>query len=190
MVSCIAISATAIYVTNKSKEYNPELYNKIYEEFEKIGEFKEDYSDTMNIDKEIIDKINNLKQSENVIGKIKIDKIGIEYPILSETTDELMKIAPTKYCGPRPNGVGNLVLMGHNFYDGTQFSNLNYLVNGDKIEITDMSGEAVTYRVYEKSIIEPTDFSCTLQNTDVKCIVTLITCINGTDNRLVVKCKE
>ena len=101
-----------------------------------------------------------------------------------------MKIAPTKYCGPRPNGIGNLVIIGHNFYDGTRFSNLNKLVSGDEIEITDISGRTLVYNVYEKSIIKPNDFLCTIQNSDTQSFVTLITCINGTNNRLVIKCKE
>lgn len=155
-----------------------------------MNNISEENFDTVNIDEDVIKKIKERQQIENVIGEIKIEKIGIEFPILAETSDELMKIAPTKYCGPRPNAVGNLVIIGHNFYDGTLFSNLNNLLIGDVVEITDKSNTTIKYNVYEKRVIEPDDFSCTSQDTDNKSIVTLITCINGTDNRLIVKCME
>ena len=38
-----------------------------------------------------------------VIGLIQIDKIKLMYPILSETTRELLKLAPCRYYGPMPN---------------------------------------------------------------------------------------
>ena len=71
-----------------------------------------------------------------------------------------MKIAPTKYSGPRPNGLGNFVIIGHNYYDGTHFSDLFKLRIGDKIYITDLTGYKGEYKVFETKIIEPTDFSC------------------------------
>ena len=39
----------------------------------------------------------------NIIGIIKIDKLKICYPILSEINDDLLKIAPCKFSGPEPN---------------------------------------------------------------------------------------
>lgn len=38
-----------------------------------------------------------------VIGLIQIDKINLSYPILSTTTDELLKISPCRFYGPMPN---------------------------------------------------------------------------------------
>ena len=43
-----------------------------------------------------------------VIGIIKIDKIKLDYPILSDVSDELLKIAPCRFAGPLPNKIGNL----------------------------------------------------------------------------------
>jgi sortase (surface protein transpeptidase) len=40
-----------------------------------------------------------------VIGLIEIEKINITYPILSTTTDELLKISPCRFLGPMPNEV-------------------------------------------------------------------------------------
>ncbi len=40
-----------------------------------------------------------------VIGLIEIERIKLLYPILSNTTEELLKIAPCRYAGPMPNQV-------------------------------------------------------------------------------------
>lgn len=47
------------------------------------------------------------KNVENpfVIGLIQIDKINITYPILSTTSEELLKISPCRFYGPMPNEV-------------------------------------------------------------------------------------
>ena len=39
---------------------------------------------------------------------LKIDKIKLDYPILSEVSEDLLKIAPCRFAGPLPNNVGNL----------------------------------------------------------------------------------
>jgi len=126
-----------------------------------------------------------------MIGTIKIEKINLELPILSHYTEELMKVAPTRYAGPNPNCVGNLVIIGHNYYDNTHFSNLNKLTKGDEIIIRDINGIECVYKVCEKEVIAPTDFSCLEYGKDIpKSFVTLVTCTNGTKNRLVIKCEE
>lgn len=40
-----------------------------------------------------------------VIGLIEINAIGINYPIINEFNDELLKIAPCKFFGPNPNQI-------------------------------------------------------------------------------------
>ena len=67
------------------------------------------------------------------------------------------------------------------------------LKNGDKAKLTDLSGNTVTYQVYDKKVIEPTDVSCTSQMLarDMQIReLTLITCTNGGKQRLVVKLRE
>ncbi len=38
-----------------------------------------------------------------IIGNIKIEKLDISYPILSEISKEALKIAPCRFAGPMPN---------------------------------------------------------------------------------------
>ena len=124
---------------------------------------------------------------------LKIPKINIEYPVLSATSDALLFVSLNKYWGPQPNEVGNYCIVGHYYENGKMFGKLHKLKNGDKAELTDLSGNTVTYQVYDKKVIEPTDVSCTSQM--VACDMqirelTLITCTNGGKQRLVVKLRE
>lgn len=121
---------------------------------------------------------------------IKIPSLDIEYPVLSNTSDELLKISVNKLWGPDPNEVGNYVIVGHNYKSGKMFGKLSEISNGDEIELEDSSGRTVTYKVYDKYIVEPTDVSCTSQLTDGKREITLITCTNSGSQRLVVKAIE
>lgn len=72
----------------------------------------------------------NVIESETpfVIGIIKIDKINLIYPILSQTDDELLKISLCRYAGPMPGESGNLCIVGHNYIDNRFFGNLDIIV--------------------------------------------------------------
>lgn len=128
-------------------------------------------------------------------GILKIPKIGIEYPILSATSPELLFVSINKYHPKdlKPNEIGNYCIVGHYYENGKMFGKLHKLKNGDKAELTDLSGNTVTYQVYDKKVIEPTDVSCTSQMVarDMQIReLTLITCTNGGKQRLVVKLRE
>lgn len=125
-----------------------------------------------------------------VIGLINIPKINIEYPILSNTTDELLKMAPCRFYGPYPNKTGNLCIAAHNYDDNRFFSNLYKLDIGDIINIYDSSNSCITYSIYQKYEISIKDTSCTDQNTNGVKEITLVTCNNINKNRLIVKARE
>ena len=121
---------------------------------------------------------------------LKIPKINIEYPVLSATSDALLFVSLNKYWGPQPNEVGNYCIVGHYYENGKMFGKLHKLKNGDKAELTDLSGNTLKYRVYNKYVVEPTDTRCTSQLTDGRKELTLITCTNGGKQRLVVKLRQ
>lgn len=118
---------------------------------------------------------------------LKIPNLGIEYPVLSETSEELLKISINKLWGPGPNEVGNYCIAGHNYKSGKMFGKLKNINIGEKMELTDLKGRTVTYIVSEKYTIDPTDVSCTSQLTNGKRKLTLITCSNSGSKRLVVQ---
>lgn len=132
----------------------------------------------------------NLNEDFLVIGIIEIPKIEIKYPILSNTNDELLKISPCRFYGPYPNHIGNMCIASHNYDDNRFFSNLYKLNLGDIINIYDSNNLCVSYKVYEKYEISSKDTSCTSQNTEGKREITLVTCNNYNNNRLIIKACE
>lgn len=121
---------------------------------------------------------------------LKIDRLGIEYPVLSDTSEELLKISLNKIWGPNPNEIGNYCIAGHNYKSGKMFGKLKMINIGDTFTLEDLSGNEFTYEVYDKYVVEPDDVSCTTQHTDGKREVTLITCQNSGRQRLIVRARE
>lgn len=118
--------------------------------------------------------------------------MDIVYPIISETTDETLKIAPSKLWGPEPNCIGNLCIIGHNYtnLNGALFSGINKLKNGDLITITSLDKYVGKYEVYDHYEVADTDLEYTRQSTNGNREITLITCTNNSKKRLIVKCIE
>lgn len=125
-----------------------------------------------------------------VIGIIKIDKINLNYSILSMSNNDLLDISVCRFAGPMPNEVGNLCIAGHNYVDYKFFSRLNELQINDRISIFDLNGNKVDYKIYNKYEIKPSDTSCTFQDTDGLRVITLVTCNNVNGKRLVIHAKE
>jgi LPXTG-site transpeptidase (sortase) family protein len=126
----------------------------------------------------------------DVEGTIRLERLGIDYPVLSDTSEDLLKISINKYWGPAPNQVGNYCVVGHNYKNKKMFGRLSEAVNGDIVEVEDLNGRVVQYSVYDKYVVEPDDTSCTSQLTNGRREVTLITCTNYGTQRLVVKARE
>lgn len=120
-----------------------------------------------------------------------IPKLDISYPVLSKTSDELLKISLNKYWGNGPNNVGNYCIVGHNYANGKLFGKLSQMEIGDIAELKSTSnGKTVQYEAYAKYTVNPDDVSCTSQLTDGKREITLITCKNFGTQRLIIKCRE
>ncbi len=128
------------------------------------------------------------------LATINIPSIDCTYPILNDTTDELLKISPCKFHGSDPNEVGNFCIVGHNYRSDKFFSHVPKLSIGDDIEITDLVGEnkgrTLTYKVYDKYVVEPEDTRCTTQRTNGLKEITLITCTDDSKQRVIVKARE
>lgn len=123
-----------------------------------------------------------------VIGKIEIPKLNLEKYILSETSEQALKVAVTKTAGPRVNEIGNLCIAGHNY---TQtFGRLKELEKGDILILTDTYDRKITYQIYDTFKVSPTDTSCLSQDTKGEKEVTLITCTLGAIKRQIIKAIE
>ena len=117
-------------------------------------------------------------------------KLGITYPVLSDESERLLKVSLCKYWGPSPNSVGNYCIVGHNYKSGKMFGKLSMAELGDQVILSDLSGRKVTYSIYNKFKVDPTDVACTSQRTNGKREITLITCTTYGQERLVLKARE
>lgn len=135
-------------------------------------------------------EIDSLNVDPFVIGIIRIEKIDLNYPILSDCNKDLLEISICRFAGPLPNSIGNLCLAGHNYVDYRLFSRINELDTSDIIEIFDLNGKLLKYTVYDKFEIFSDDISCMSQQTSGQKIITLLTCNNVNGKRTVIKAKE
>ena len=145
------------------------------------------------IEDEVIERntsVTSSGQEYYTVAIINIPSIGVNYPILNTTTDELLKISPCYFWGPKPNEVGNFCIVGHNYRNSKFFSKVPTLKTGDIIEITDLKGRTIKYSVYDKYVVDPSDVSCTSQRTNGDKEITVITCTNDSSQRVIVKAKE
>lgn len=124
-----------------------------------------------------------------VLGVISIDKLGLQKNILDKTNDSSLSLSVTKFYGPNLNEKGNFCITGHNYKD--IFAYLGNLEVGDTFYIVDKkNSEKVTYKIYNKYTVNPTELDCLNQETQGKREVTLITCNPGGLTRLIIKAKE
>lgn len=129
-----------------------------------------------------------LSDNISIIGLIDIPKLNISYPILSNSSEDLLKISVCRFSGPFPNRIGNLCIAGHNYNNTLMFSKLNLLDIGDSIFITDLNNSRLEYIVYKKLKVNENNVDCIKSTNDVE--VTLITCNdNNNSQRIVIKAK-
>ena len=126
------------------------------------------------------------------IATINIPKLNWSepYPILDHWSDELLKVSICKFHGANPNEVGNLCLVGHNWRNKRFFSKVPTLEVGDIVQITDLNEKTIDYEVYDIHTVAPSNTEDTTQKTNGRREVTLITCTDDSQQRVIVKCKE
>lgn len=164
--------------------------NSVIQEEQNIQEENEMIEEPQHVEQAQEQNIKTKQEDYKAESILKIPRLGIEYPVLEETSEELLKISVNKLWGPEPNKVGNYCIVGHNYKSGKMFGKLSGIKIGDEIQITDLTGTTITYIVYKKYDIDPTDVSCTSQLTNGKRKVTLITCSYSGTKRLVVQAFE
>lgn len=125
-----------------------------------------------------------------VSAKLKIKKIDIDTYVLANYNKQAMEICVAKYYGPEPNEAGNYCIAGHNYITKNMFSKLGTLEIGDEIILIDNYHGKITYQIYDKYKVKPEDISPLLQNTNGKKEITLITCSDYSEKRIIIKAKE
>lgn len=124
------------------------------------------------------------------VGKIEIPQTGVDIPILNQVTVEGMKNAPCLlYATGELNQNGNNLIVGHNFRNGTIFSNNKNLKLGDKIYVTTLDGNRVEYTIYDKFITTAEDVSYIKRDTNNKPEITLSCCTDDDEYRIIILAK-
>ena len=182
-IICIMLYLFSNYYSSKKEKISKNLASNF--SISTLYSNSLDYNTT-----KISSETSNSNSEPFVIGLIKIDKINLTYPILSTTTEDLLKISPCRFYGPMPNEIGNLCIAGHNYVDNKFFSKIYLLDFDDLIKIYDLNGNSIDYKIYNKFEVQYDDLSCTNQNTNGYKEITLITCNNLKGTRIIVKAKE
>lgn len=124
------------------------------------------------------------------VGKIEIPQTRVDIPILNQVTVEGMKNAPCLlYSTGELNQNGNNLIVGHNFRNGTIFSNNKNLKLGDKIYVTTLDGNRVEYTIYNKFITTAEDVSYIKRDTNNKPEITLSCCTDDDEYRIIILAK-
>lgn len=180
--SVILIIVIGIYVIfNTYKLYKQEKYS---------SELLNNYNITKlysNLFSNELSSLTENTENSDVIGIIDIPKISVYYPIFSTYDDELLKISPCKFYGPQPGQNGNLCIAGHNYDNNKFFSKISSLTLNDEIFIYNNSNKKFTYLVTDIYEVKSDDFSPIYSYDKNSKQLTLITCNNLNNNRIIVK---
>lgn len=125
-----------------------------------------------------------------VAGIIEIPKTNVKYNILNDSSANAMDVGITILYGPGINEVGNTVLAGHNYRNGTFFSNNKKLSKGDKIYLTDLKGKKVEYTITHTYKTDASDFSYATRDTKGKRAISLTTCTDDSSARIIIWAEE
>ena len=181
----ILIIAAIVVATLIGTKFNNESVNeRELKEIIASIQYQEDNST------EIVPTIDVEIDGTRVVGIIRIPKINLEYPILERTDTETLNRSLTKFWGNRINEIGNVAIAGHNNLSGRFFGRLNNLEIGDKIELVDAQNVELIYEVFDIFVTNPDDISVVFPVEEGTREITLITCINGNVNRLIVRARE
>ena len=185
ILAAIIVFGVIIYRYSQYQENSEEAIEvvaQIEKEFEEISKTEATEGTEQKVETEY--------KGYKVVGIIEIPKINIQYPILNQTNDDSMQYSITKFAGEEINSIGNFVVAGHNYLDGSMFGRVKQLEIGDEIKLTDLYNNTVTYEIFEIYSVDPNDTSILESVEEDTREVTLITCTKGHVERLITKARE
>ena len=121
-------------------------------------------------------------------GTIEIPATNLKSPILdqSEYSAKALETAVIETYGPGLNEVGITTISGHNYRNGTFFSNNKKLNVGDRIFITDSTGKRLSYTIYEKFEAEQNYSDYMVKDTQGAIEIALSTCTDDAKARIII----
>ena len=130
------------------------------------------------------------EELNDIFGIIEIPKINIYYPIFSKLSEEHLKSSPCKFYGGNLHEYSNICIAAHNYNNSMFFSNISSLTIDDTIFIYDLNNSKFTYLVTDVYEVKENDLSPVFNYKDNKKELTLVTCNNLNNNRIIVKAEN
>ena len=131
---------------------------------------------------------NKVTEEAKYFGQIICDKIGLDYFIYNNYSEENLKVLPCKFSGGKLDENGNICIIGHNYFDNRFFSNINKLEIGDIITIKDLDEKIYKYEIYKKEEINQNEVQKVLESKNIR-EITLCTCTLDKQKRFIIKAK-
>lgn len=130
-------------------------------------------------------------QGFEMVGTIEIPATNVKQVILaqSELGKKALETAVVEIYGNGLNQPGNTTIAGHNYRNGQFFSNNKKLNIGDKIYITDLSGQRLSYTIYNKYEAEENESDYMTRDTQGAIEISLSTCTDDSKARLIIWAK-
>ena len=112
----------------------------------------------------------------SVVAHLQIPSIGVDQYVVEGTNSTDLSKGPGHYVGTAmPGQAGNVAIAGHRTTHGAPFNRLGQLVRGDRIILTSLSGERLTYVVSGTPVaVSPNDVAVLNYAGDNR--ITLTTC--------------
>ena len=123
-----------------------------------------------------------------VSGSIEIPATNLKCPIFdqSEYSPKALETAVVELYGPGLNQVGVTTIVGHNYRNGTFFSNNKKLNVGDRVFITDSTGKRLSYTIYNKYEAAESDTDFMIKDTQGAIEIALQTCTDDVSKRIII----
>lgn len=118
---------------------------------------------------------------QEYIGVVEIPSLSLELPVISEWSDEKLKISPCRYVGSVYTC--DLIISGHSYKN--HFRYIRKLEIGDTVIFTDMDGNRFVYEVSGTEVIAGTDVA---KMEEGEWDLTLFTCTTTGSSRHTVRC--
>lgn len=186
IVSMLSYMSYGIYKEAKVRTINSDNRNENSANLYSENYQNELENQTNKSNKEFI-KVDEQYMGYEVDSRLEIPKIKLNTNVLAKYSTEGLKICASKYYGSSPNEIGNYCIAAHNYNKENMFNHIIDLEEGDSIFLTDNNNGKIEYRVYDKYKVKPQNVKPLSQETQGKREITLITCVNYSQNRLIIK---
>ncbi len=185
--------------TQKTEKAKTEQTKTVETKNTEQGEKNQTQVEQNKVESNPVSENNNAKQSSSTvasqykglstIGKIEIPKTGVNMPVLSEVTVKGMEMAPCLLYSDAEmlNENGNYLIVGHNY--NNIFTRNKDLQIGDKIYMTSLDGNRVQYTIYNKFLASPEETDYIVRDTNNMPEITLSTCTDDDNYRLIILAK-